>query len=239
MNLTNSNIELKNTEKNRKKLKSDTSDYKYKLTFTDWIKIKNKQRAFFRQIIKKNREKEDIMEQANKKIDSKYQEVKNKKFKEWLKKKNIELILKKEIEKQEQIKKEEEKKQKEEKKEEIMNNWFKVQAKKMEKEILEKREKIIMEKEKENLKKIEEKQKKILNRKAFKEWREKKEREIKMKKKEEKIKKQKEEEKKKRDYLKKTVKRFTIGPYTDAAALKEFQNILVEKNLNKEENESY
>ena len=58
-------------------------------------------------------------------------------------------------------------------------------------------------------------------------------------KKEEKIKKQKEEEKKKRDYLKKKVKRFTIGPYTDAAALKEVQNILVEKNLNKEENELY
>ena len=230
--------EPKNGQK-KKKLKSDTSYYKYKLTFSEWIKVKNRQRAIFKEIIKKRKEEENIMEEANKKIDNKYQEIKNQKFKEWLKKKSIELIVKKEIEKQEELRKEEEKKQKEEKKDEVMNNWFKVQAKKMEKEILEKREKIIMEKEKENLKKIEEKQKKILNRKAFKEWREKKEREIKMKKKEEKIKKQKEEEKKKRDYLKKKVKRFTIGPYTDAAALKEVQNILVEKNLNKEENELY
>ena len=238
-NLIRENEDESKNEEKKKKLKSDTSDYKYKLTFTDWIKIKNKQRAFFRQIIKKNREKEDIMEQANKKIDSKYQEVKNKKFKEWLKKKNIELILKKEIEKQEQNKKEEEKKQKEEKKEEIMNNWFKVQAKKMEKEILEKREKVIMEKEKENLKKIEKKQKEILNRKAFQEWKEKKEKEIKKRKKEEKKQKQKEEEKRKRDYLKRRVKSFTIGPYTDAAALKQVQNLILENNLNKKEEDEY
>ena len=230
--------ESKNGQK-RKKLKSDTSDYKYKMTFSEWIKVKNKQRAIFKEIIRKRKDEEEIIEEENKNIDNKYQEIKNQKFKEWLKKKAIEFIVKKEIEKKEEMRKEEEKKEKEEKKEEVMNNWFKVQAKKMEKEISEKKEKIIMEKEKENLKKIEEKQKKILNRKAFKEWREKKEKEIKKRKKEEKIQKQKEEEKKKRDYLKKKVKRFTIGPYTDAAALKEFQNILVEKNLIKEEDGFY
>jgi hypothetical protein len=86
-------------------------------------------------------------------------------------------------------------------------------------------------------KKIEKKQKEILNKKAFKEWLKKKERESKQKKYEERKQKEKEELKRKRDYLKKRVKSFTIGPYTDAAALKEVQNYLVENNLNKEEDE--
>ena len=147
--------------------------------------------------------------------------------------------IKKEDEKKKQLLKEEEKKLKEERKEEVMNNWFKLQAKKMEKEIMEKREKIHIEQKNANLKKLEKKQKQILNRKAFKEWKEKKEKEIKKRKNEEKKQKEKEEEKKKRDYLKKKVKSFTIGPYTDAAALKEVQNILVENNLNKEEDENF
>ena len=96
-----------------------------------------------------------------------------------------------------------------------------------------------MEKEKANLRKIEKQQKQMLNKKAFKEWKERKEKEIKKRKIEEKKKKQREEEKKKRDLLKKRVKSFTIGPYTDAAALKEVQNYLVENNLNKEEEDMY
>ena len=259
--------ESKNLDKNIKKL-SDTSEYKYKLTFTEWISVKNKQREIFNNIVKKQKEKEEILEEANKKIDIKYQEVKEQKFKEWIKRKNSEILKKKkkdkikeiekeELKKQKEEKKEEimnnwfkiqaekmekeifEKKQKEERKEEIMNNWFKIQARKMEKELLEKREKILMEKEKANLKKIEKQQKQMLNKKAFKEWKERKEKEIKKRKIEEKKKKQREEEKKKRDLLKKRVKSFTIGPYTDAAALKEVQNYLVENNLNKEEEDMY
>ncbi len=235
----NSNIELKNTEKNRKKLKSDTSDYKYKLTYTEWLDVKNKQRVIFNEIIKKQKEEEKIMEIENKKIDIKYQEIKEQKFKEWVKRKIIESKKKKKQEKLEELKNEEEKKQRKEKNKEMMDNWFITQAKKMEKEIMEKREKIYKEQEKENLKKKEKKQKQILNRKAFKDWIEKKEKEKKQRKEEEKKQREKEEEKKKRDYLKKKIKGFTIGPYTDAAALKEVQNYLVENNLNKEEDEYF
>ena len=235
----NSNIELKNTEKNRKKLKSDTSDYKYKLTYTEWLDVKNKQRVIFNEIIKKQKEEEKIMEIENKKIDIKYQEIKEQKFKEWVKRKIIESKKKKKQEKLEELKNEEEKKQRKEKNKEMMDNWFIIQAKKMEKEIMEKREKIYKEQEKENLKKKEKKQKQILNRKAFKDWIEKKEKEKKQRKEEEKKQREKEEEKKKRDYLKKKIKGFTIGPYTDAAALKEVQNYLVENNLNKEEDEYF
>ena len=228
--------ESKNLDKNIKKL-SDTSEYKYKLTFTEWISVKNKQREIFNNIVKKQKEKEEILEEANKKIDIKYQEVKEQKFKEWIKRKNSEILKKKKKDKIKEIEKEELKKQKEEKKEEIMNNWFKIQAEKMEKEIFEKKQKKYKEHEKEYLKKIEKQQKEILNKKAFKEWTKKKERELKQKKFEEKKQKEKEEQKRKRDYLKKRVKSFTIGPYTDAAALKEVQNYLVENNLNKEEDE--
>ena len=235
----NSNIELKNTEKNRKKLKSDTSDYKYKLTYTEWLDVKNKQRVIFNEIIKKQKEEEKIMEIENKKIDIKYQEIKEQKFKEWVKRKIIESKKKKKQEKLEELKNEEEKKQRKEKNKEMMEYWFHIQAKKMEKEIMEKREKIHIEQEKENLKKKEKKQKQILNRKAFKDWIEKKEKEKKQRKEEEKKQREKEEEKKKRDYLKKKIKGFTIGPYTDAAALKEVQNYLVENNLNKEEDEYF
>ena len=212
---------------------SDTSEYKYKLTFTEWISVKNKQREIFNKIVKKQKEEEEIMEEANKKIDIKYQEVKEQKFREWIQKKNFENIKKKEKEKKKEKKKEIEKKEKEERKELIMNNWFKIQAEKMEKEILEKKEKKHEQHEKEYLKKIEKKQKEILNKKAFKEWTRRKEKEFKQKKFEEKKQKEKEELKRKRDYLKKRVKSFTIGPYTGAAALKEVQNILVENNLNK------
>ncbi len=236
-------LDTKNFDKNKKKLKSNTSDYrckyKYKLTFTEWLDVKNKQRVIFNDIIRKQKEEEKIIEIANKKIDDKYQEIKEQKYKEWVKKKDIELILKKKEEKNKELIKEEEKKLKEEKKEEVMNNWFKLQAKKMEKEILEKREKMQKQQKNANLKKLEKKQKQILNRKAFKEWIEKKEKEIKKRKNEERKQREKEEEKKKRDYLKKKVKSFTIGPYTDAAALKEVQNLLVENNLNKEEDEYF
>ena len=232
----------KNSKMSKKKLKSDTSKYKYKLSFTEWLSVKNKQMAIFNEIIKKQKEEEDIIDKEMKKTDRQYQEIKEQKYKEWVTKKHIELIIRKKKEKEKQIEKEVEKKEKEERKEDIMNRWFKVQAKKMEKEMKDKKEKIINQQKQEYLKKIEKEQKEILNRKAFKEWKEKKELEIKKRKKEERKQKEKEEEERKREYLKKRIKSFTIGPYTDAAALKEVQNFIVENNLNKEEeseNESH
>ena len=235
MNSKKNKEEENNSKISKKSRKSDTSKYKYKLSFTEWLSVKNKQRAIFNEIIKKQKEEEEFTEEANKRIDSKYQEIKEQKYKEWVTKKHIELIIRKQLEKQKKLKIEEEKKEKEEKKEDIMNRWFKVQAQKMEKEMKEKKEKIMNQQKQEYLKKIEKKQKEILNRKAFREWKEKKEIEIKKRKYEERKQKEKEEEKRKRDYLKKKVKSFTIGPYTDAAALKEVQNCIVENNLNKEE----
>ncbi len=231
--------ESKISEKKPRKLKSNTSDYKYKLTYTEWISVKNKQREIFTEILNKQKEEENLIEQKIKKIDIKYNEIKEQKYKDWIKKKNIEKLMQKEKQRKEQIKEEENKKKKEEKKEEVMNRWFKIQAEKMEKEIFAKKEKLILQREKEQLKKLEKKEKQILNRKAFIDWKKKKEREMKKKKNDEKKEREKEEEKRKREYLKRKVKSFTIGPYTDAAALKEVQNYLVENNLKKEGDEYY
>ena len=55
---------------------------------------------------------------------------------------------------------------------------------------------------------------------------------MKIKKRKENINKKNEEEKKRREYLKRRVKSFIIGPQTDAAALREIQNNLMENNLN-------
>ena len=55
---------------------------------------------------------------------------------------------------------------------------------------------------------------------------------MKEKKRKENINKQKEQQRKRKEYLKKRVKSFIIGPYTDAAALREIQNNLMENNLN-------
>ena len=50
----------KNGNKKEKKLKSDTSDYKYKLTFTEWLSVKNKQMAFINDFIEKLFSSEEI-----------------------------------------------------------------------------------------------------------------------------------------------------------------------------------
>jgi hypothetical protein len=215
-----------------RKMKTDISEFKYKLNFTEWLNIKNKQIKYFRKLIKKNEEEEKIRDEKNKKIEVKYNLIKEKKFKEWCYKKNVENILKKEITKQLESYKEKERKEKLKQKEEVMNSWFKAQAEKIEKEIEEKKKKKVEEKKEKIRKKkeIEEKQKK--GKEAFQKWKELKEQEMKIKKRKENINKKKEEEKKRREYLKRRVKSFIIGPYTDAAALREIQNNLMENNLN-------
>ena len=67
---------------------------------------------------------------------------------------------------------------------------------------------------------------------AFRKWKELKESEMKEKKRKENLKKKKEEQQKRKEYLKRRVKSFIIGPYTDAAALREIQNNLMDNNLN-------
>ena len=234
INNINNNLISSEREKNQKKLKTENNENekpRIKLTFNEWLKVKDKQREYCNIIVKKQKEEEKKRKIENKKIEIKYNKIKNQKIKEWLQKKNIESIIKKEIAKRIEDFKEEEKKQKMERKEEIMNNWFKVQAEKMEKEILEKRRKKNKEREekKMKIKKIEEK--KIRGKEAFRLWKEGKEHEMRIKKRKENIIKKQEEEKKRKEFLKKRVKSFIIGPYTDAAALREIQNNLMENNL--------
>ena len=233
--------EYNNTKMKRKirKIKTDITDYKYKLNFSEWLNIKNKQSEYFNNIIKKNQEEEKIRDEENKKIEIKYNHIKEKKYKEWCYKKNHEFILKKEIKKQIEKYKEREKKKKLERKEEIMNSWFKAQAEKLEKEILTKRKQRKEEREKQNLAKKKILEKKLKGKEAFQKWREEKDRDKLRKRQEEKIKKKKEQEQKKKEYLKKRVKSFIIGPYTGAAELRKALYNILETNLNKENNQSF
>ena len=225
----------KKDKKDKKILKTESSNekkIKYKLTFTDWLKVKNKQRECINVILKKHKMEENKQKIENKKINNEYNKVKKQKIKEWLHKKKIESLIKKEIAKRIEDFKEEERKQRLEKKEEVMNNWFKIQAEKMEKEFEEKKKKKDKEKKEKNRIKIEKEEKKIKGKEAFKKWKESKEKEMKDKKRKENINKKKEQKQKRKEYLKKRVKSFIIGPYTDAAALREIQNNLLENNLN-------
>ena len=242
-NINDNDLNTGRVRKNQKELKTDINSAKKnrikekdkircKLTFAEWLQVKDKQRECFNIILKKNKIEENKQRIERKQRDIKYNKIKEQKIKEWLQKKNIEMIIKKEIEKRIEDLKEEEKKQKMERKEEIMNNWFKIQAEKMEKEIEDKKKKKEKEKKEKIRKKKEIEEKKIKGKEAFKRWREIKEQEMKIKKRKENIRKRKEEEQKRKEYLKRRVKSFIIGPYTDAAALREIQNNLMENNFN-------
>ena len=218
-----------------RKIKTDISEFKYKLNFTEWLNIKNKQIKYFRKLIKKNEEEEKIRDEKNKKIEVKYNLIKEKKFKEWCYKKNVENILKKEITKQLESYKEKERKEKLKQKEEVMNSWFKAQAEKIEKELINKRKMKKEEKEKQNLKKKEILEKKKKGKDAFKKWKEEKDKDKKRKNREEKNNKKNEEEEKRKDYIKRRVKSFIIGPYTGAAELRKALYDILETNLSKGE----
>ena len=222
-----------------RKIKTDITDYKYKLNFSEWLNVKNKQSEYFNRIMKKNEEEEKIRDIENKKIEIKYNKIKEQKYKEWCYKKNLECILKKEIKKQIETIKEKEKKKKLERKEERMNSWFRAQAKKIEKEITKKRKLKKEEKEKQNKMKKEILEKKIKGKEAFQKWREEKDKDKQRKKQEEKLRKRKEEELKKKEYLKKRIKSFIIGPYTGAGDLRKALNNILETNLAKGDNQSF
>ena len=216
--------------KSAKVLKTNINNFKFRLTYNEWLEVKNKQQMIFNQIKKIKEEEELKMEKVNMKVDKKYQEIKDKKYKEWLDNKNKEFRMKKQLKLQEEIIKEELKKEKDAEREEKMNDWFKQQARKMEKEILDQQTELKKKKEMEKINEEQKKQKKKESKMAFKLWKERKDEELKqMKQKSIQEKMLKELESKSKHSAFNHNKGFTIGPYTDAGALKEIQRFVNEK----------
>ena len=135
--LNEQNITQSQNDENKKvDIKTDTSDYKFRLSFEEWMEVKRKQQMIFNQIKKIKEEEDKKMEKMNMKVDKKYNEIKEKKYKEWLDNKNKEFRKQKFLKIQKEIEEEQTKKLKDEEREEKMNEWFKQQAKKMEEEIM-------------------------------------------------------------------------------------------------------
>ena len=216
-------------------IKHDDSKYKFRLTYEEWLEVKNKQKMIFNQIKKIKEQEDEKMEKVNMKVDKKYKEIKDKKYQEWLDNKNKEFRMKKQMKLQEELMKEEIKKEKDAEREEKMNEWFKAQAKKMEQEILDKQEELRKKKEKEQFDEEEKKRKKKEKKIMFKQWKERKDEELREKKKEKMM--QEYETKSKSKHSNYNNKGFTIGPYTDAGALKEIQRFVNEKCTEDEDEE--
>ena len=212
--------------------KKGVKNYNYGLTYEEWLEVKNQQQKIFNQIKKIKEQENEKMEKINMKVDKKYNEIKDKKYKEWLNNKNKEFRMKKQLKLQEELIKEEIKKEKDAEREEKMNEWFKAQAKKMEKEIFEQQEELRKKKEKEQFEEEEKKRKRKESKIMFKQWKEKKDEELREKKKEKMM--QEYETKSKSRHSNYTNKGFTIGPYTDAGALKEIQRFINEKCIQDE-----
>ena len=229
----NNNVKVNDQNTNAK---PDSSKYKFRLTYEEWLEVKNKQKMIFNQIKKIKEQEDEKMEKVNMKVDKKYKEIKDKKYKEWLDNKNKEFRMKKQMKLQEELIKEEIKKEKDAEREEKMNEWFKAQARKMEKEILEQQEELRKKKEKEQLDEEEKKRKRKESKIMFKQWKEKKDEELREKKKEKMM--QEYETKSKSKHSNYTNKGFTIGPYTDAGALKEIQRFVNEKCTEDEDEEA-
>ena len=226
----NKNDELNKNNNNANNTKTNINNFKFRLTYNEWLEVKNKQQMIFNQIKKIKEEEELKMEKVNMKVDKKYQEIKDKKYKEWLDNKNKEFRMKKQLKLQEEIIKEELKKEKDAEREEKMNDWFKQQARKMEKEILDQQTELKKKKEMEKINEEQKKQKKKESKMAFKLWKERKDEELKqMKQKSIQEKMLKELESKSKHSAFNHNKGFTIGPYTDAGALKEIQRFVNEK----------
>ena len=220
-------------------IKTDISNYKFRLTYDEWMEVKNKQNDIVNKIKKLKQEEDEKMEKINKKVDKKYNEIKTKKYQEWLENKNREFRLKKRLKEQEEILKEEQRKEKDIERQEKMNEWFKRQAIKMEKELIEKEEELKIQKEKEKMEKEEKMMKKKESKIRFKEWKERKDEELKEKKREQLKKEYETKSKSKTSYLNRiNNKGFTIGPYTDAGALKEIQRFVNEKCTEEEGDDS-
>ena len=232
-NNDNQNVNEGNNNNNNNNVintKADMTNYKFRLTYDEWLDVKNKQRMIFNQIKKIKEQEDEKMEKVNMKVDKKYKEIKDKKYKEWLDNKNKEFRMKKIKKMEEELKKEELKKMKDEQREEVMNEWFKKQAEKMEEEILKQQEELRKKREKEKYEEEEKKRKKKESKMMFKQWKEKKDEELREKKKEKMLQEYETKSKSKHSNINKlNNKGFTIGPYTDAGALKEIQRFVAEK----------
>jgi hypothetical protein len=231
------NQNMNEQNNNNVNTKTDITNYKFRLTYDEWLEVKNKQRMIFNQIKKIKEQEDEKMEKVNMKVDKKYKEIKNKKYQEWLDNKNKEFRRKKQMKLEEELKKEEEKKRKDEEREERMNLWFKQQAEKMEREILEQQEELKIKKEKEKYDEEERKRKKKESKLKFKEWKEQKDRELKDKKEKMRIENETKSKSKHSNINKLNNKGFPIGPYTDAGALKEIQRFVAEKCTEDDEEE--
>ena len=112
-NINNNNNTNNNTNTNQNNnnvvIKTDTNKYKFRLTYDEWLDVKNKQQMIFNQIKKIKEEEDKKMEKVNMKVDKKYKEIKDKKYKEWLDNKNKEIRFKKQLKLQEELMKEEKK----------------------------------------------------------------------------------------------------------------------------------
>ena len=233
----NDNAEANNQNLNTN-TKTDSSKYKFRLTYEEWLEVKNKQKMIFNQIKKIKEQEDEKMEKVNMKVDKKYKEIKDKKYKEWLDNKNKEFRMKKQMKLQEELIKEEIKKEKDAEREEKMNEWFKAQAKKMEKEIFEQQEELRKKKEKEQFEEEEKKRKRKESKIMFKQWKERKDEELREKKKEKMMQEYETKSKSRHsNYNRLNNKGFTIGPYTDAGALKEIQRFVNEKCTEDEDEE--
>ena len=83
-----------------------SKDYKFRLSFDEWMEVKRKQQMIFNQIKKIKEEEDKKMEKMNMKVDKKYNEIKEKKYKEWLDNKNKEFRKEKQRKIQEEMLKE-------------------------------------------------------------------------------------------------------------------------------------
>ena len=119
-----------------------------------------------------------------------------------------------------------------------MNEWNRQQAKKKEKEILDQQTELQRKKETERINEEKKKQKKKESKQAFKMWKERKDEELKQQKQKKLQEKMlKELESKSKHSTFNHNKGFTIGPYTDAGALKEIQRFVNEKCTEEDEEE--
>ena len=91
-NEENISMSQNSNRKNKKvDIKTDTTEYKFRLSFDEWMEVKRKQQMIFNQIKKIKEEEDKKMEKINMKVDKKYNEIKEKKYKEWLDNKNKEI----------------------------------------------------------------------------------------------------------------------------------------------------
>ncbi len=237
--MTTTNNQITNNN-NTNESKTNTSNYRFKLNFDEWAAVKDRQQTIYNKIKKIKEQEDEKMKRINKDVNEKYKEIAEQKYKEWLIKKNKQIREEKRRKKEEEIIKEEEKKKDYEQRKEHFQEWFKNQAEKMEREARIKREEKERQKELEIKNREEEEIRNKNKRETLKQWNKQKDEELKRKKQEEQNKELEEKRKKlekkqmreiefqNRKNNKDMINKITIGPYTNAAALREIQKLVSE-----------